>query len=160
ERGADARAHVASAVERDWLARVFPGSVATVREVVFDEARGRAVARTQTRYRDLVLDESIRTAVDPDEARAALAGAGEADPLRILGARPDAEALVARLRFLESAMPELGLPADPTTLVRDALGALASAHDSVDALRRADVAAAVAGLLGHRQRQALEREAP
>ena len=40
------------------------------------------------------------------------------------------------------------------------MGALASAADTLEALRRADVPGAVEGLLTHRQRSALEREAP
>jgi ATP-dependent helicase HrpB len=44
--------------------------------------------------------------------------------------------------------------------VRTAVAALASGAASLEALRRADVPGAVAGLLTHRQRSALEREAP
>jgi ATP-dependent helicase HrpB len=160
ERGSEARVRIASAVERDWLARVFPGSVVTARDVVFDEARGRAVARAVTRYRDLVLAEEIRTNVAPAEASAALATAIAADPGRVLGARPDVDELVARLRFLAKAMPELALSEEPSALLAEALGALASGLRSIDELRRADVPGAVLELLTHRQRAALEREAP
>jgi ATP-dependent helicase HrpB len=160
ERGAEARVRLASAVERAWLADLFPGSVATERTVGFDDARGRAVARTVTRYRDLVLDERIRTDVDPVEASAALARAVAQDPARALGAHAELDALVARLAFLARHMPELGLAADPTPLVADAAATLASGMRSLDDLRRADVPAAVAGLLTHRQRTALERDAP
>jgi ATP-dependent helicase HrpB len=160
ERGADARVRLASAVEREWLARVFPGSVETTREVVFDERRGRAVARTTTRYRDLVLAEEIRTDVDPGSASAALAAAVETDPQAVLADRPDVDALVERLRFLARAMPELDVPADPTRLIADALATLATGVQSLGELRRTDVGGAVMGLLSHRQRTALEREAP
>ena len=160
ERGREARVRIASAVERAWLERVFPGSVTSEREVGFDDARGRAVARTVTRYRDLVLDVAIRGDVDPGDASAALAAALGDDPLRVYADRPEVEALVVRLVFLARAMPELGLPEDPLPLVHDAVRTLASGMRSLDELRRADVVAAVAGLLDHRGRTALEREAP
>ena len=57
-------------------------------------------------------------------------------------------------------MSELGLPTDPASLVRDAVRMLAGGATSLDALRRADVVAAVTGMLDHRARTALDREAP
>lgn len=159
-RGAEGRVRIASAVEREWLERVFPGSVEASRAVVLDAERGRVLARTQVRYRDLVLAETLRADATPAEAAAVLAEAAARDPRGLLGPRADVDALIARLRFLAGAMPELGLPADPETLVRAAVGALAATAGSVEAVRRADVPAAVTGLLAHAQRRALEREAP
>jgi ATP-dependent helicase HrpB len=160
ERGSEARVRLASAVERPWLAEVFPGSVTTERRVDFDAGRGRAVARTITRYCDLLLAEHVRTDVDPAEAAAALAEAVARDPLAALGDRPDVEQLLARLAFLGRAMPELSLPEDPGALLADAVAALASGMRSLGELARADVPGALAGLLTHAQRSALERQAP
>jgi ATP-dependent helicase HrpB len=159
-RGREARVRIASAVERGWLARVFPGSVETEREVAFDPARGRAVSRTLTRYRDLVLDVAVRSDVDAADAGAALAAAIADDPLRVYDGREDVATLIVRLAALARAMPELGLPDDPLPLVQGAIRVLATGATSLDELRRADVAGAVTGLLDHRARAALEREAP
>jgi ATP-dependent helicase HrpB len=159
ERGTEARVRLASAIDRAWLAEVFPGSVTTERTIAFDEARGRAVARTVTRYRDLVLAEQVRTDVDAGDASAALAEAAARDPAGALGDRPDVEQLLARLAFLSRWMPELALP-DPAALLTDAVTALASGMRSLAELARADVPGALAGLLTHAQRSALEREAP
>jgi ATP-dependent helicase HrpB len=128
--------------------------------VALDEERGRVLARTVVRYRDLPLEESVRADVGRDELAAVLAAAAARDARALLGARPDVDALVARLQFLARAMPELGLPADIESLVQDAVGALAGSTPSIEALRAADVPAAMGGLLTHRQRSALEREAP
>jgi ATP-dependent helicase HrpB len=160
ERGAEARVRLASAIERSWLADVFPGSVTTERTIVFDDARGRAVARTVTRFRDLVLAEQIRTDIDPGEASAALAAVVANDPAAALGDRPEIEHLIARLAFLARSMPELGLPDDPTPLLADAVAALASGMRSIAELARADVTGALTGMLTHAQRSALDREAP
>jgi ATP-dependent helicase HrpB len=159
-RGGEARVRVASTVERGWLERVFPGSVTRERVVTLDEARGRILGRSVVRYRALVLEEAVRGDTTRAEVAAVLAEAAARDARGLLGPRPDVDALVARLHFLARAMPELALPEDPVSLVRDAIGMLASAVESLEALRRADVPAAVVGLLTHRQRSALEREAP
>jgi ATP-dependent RNA helicase HrpB len=156
ERGAgpEARVRVASAVERAWL------PTRETRELVFDPARGRVVERVRTCHQDLVLAETVRTGIDRVAAGAVLAEVVRADPAAT-GAVGDAErALVARLRFLARTMPELGLPADPDALLADALAALAHGRTSLAELRGADAGAALAGLLTHAQRAALEREAP
>jgi ATP-dependent helicase HrpB len=57
-------------------------------------------------------------------------------------------------------MPELELPADLDALLADAVGALCDGKRSFAELRQADVLGALRGLLSHRQRLALEREAP
>jgi ATP-dependent helicase HrpB len=158
-RGVESRVRIASAVERAWLEHVFPGSVTRERAVTLDEERGRVVGRTVVRYRDVTLEEAVRGDATREEVAAALADAAARDARRLLGPRPDVDALVARLQFLAGAMPELALP-EAESLVRTAVAALASGAASLEALRRADVPGAVAGLLTHRQRSALEREAP
>jgi len=159
-RGIESRVRIASAVERAWLDEVFPGSVTQDRTVVLDEARGRVLGRTVVRYRDVTLDEAVRGDVTRAEVATVLADAAARDARGLLGARPDVDELVSRLHFLARAMPELALPEDAESLVRDAVAALASGAASVEALRKADVPAAVTGLLTHRQRSALEHEAP
>ncbi|MCC6766298.1 MAG: DEAD/DEAH box helicase [Deltaproteobacteria bacterium] len=159
ERGSEARVRLASAIERAWLAEVFPGSVTTAREVVWDRANERIVARTVVRYHDLVLDERVRGDVPPDEVAALLGELARADPQAVVAGREDVRALAARVAFLGRTMPELALP-EPAMLVADAVAALAAGARSFAELRRADVVGAVAGLLTHRQRAALAEHAP
>ncbi len=159
-RSPESRVRIASAVERSWLAEVFPGSVTRERTVALDEERGRVLARSVVRYRDLPLDEALRADVTRDELAAVLAAAAARDARGLLGPRPDVDALGARLQFLARAMPELELPDDVASLAQAAVEALASGASSLESLRQADVPGAIAGLLTHRQRSALEREAP
>ena len=159
-RGAESRVRIASAVERAWLDEVFPGSVTRERTVALDEGRGRVLARTVVRYRDVPLEESVRADVTREEVTATLAAAAARDARALLGPRPDVDALAGRLEFLARAMPELELPRDIEALVHEAVEALAASASSMEALREADVPAAIGGLLTHRQRSALEREAP
>ena len=159
ERGTEARVRLASAIEESWLAELFPGVVTTTRTTTCDAATERLLARTVVRYHDLVLHEEIRAVVDRDEIAALLGRAAADDPLALLGPRDDVDALVARLRFLAAAMPELGIP-EPDVLVRDAVGALAATARAVRDVRRGDVPAVMLGLLTHRQRTVLDAEAP
>jgi ATP-dependent helicase HrpB len=159
EPGTEARVRLASAVERDWLAATFPGSVTTTRHVTCDLAEGRILARTVVAYHDLVLDERVRGDVAPDEVRAVLTRLAAEDPTGVLGPRADLTASSLRIGFLARSMPELALPA-AEALARDAVGALAATVRSLAELRQADVCGAVLGLLSHRQRTALDAHAP
>jgi ATP-dependent helicase HrpB len=159
-RGPEAVVRLASAVERAWLDEVFPGAARTASELVFDAARGRVVARRRTGYHDLVLEEAIRTDVDPGEAGVVLAAAIRSDAGRLGLVDDRVAALRARLAFLARAMPELGWPSDPDALVTDALADLAAGRTRVADVRAADVAGAVRARLGAAQRAALAREAP
>src|SRR5262249_41296112 len=49
---------------------------------------------------------------------------------------------------------------DPSVVLRDAVAALAATARTLDEVRRADAVGAMRGLLSHRQRTALDREAP
>ncbi len=158
--GAEATVRVASAVRREWLDALFPGAVTSERALVFDATRGAVVERRQERYRDLVLSESIRTDVDRNAAGEVLGTALAADPSLGASIAVDAEGLLARLRFLAGAMPELGLPDDPAALFADALASCAAGRRSLGELRDADPIGALRGLLTHPQRSALERDAP
>jgi ATP-dependent helicase HrpB len=153
----EATVRIASAIRRDWLAALFPHAVTTDVELVFDGAREAVVERRRERYVDLVLAESVRTDVDRGRA-GELLGTAVLDDARLLAALADTEtALLARLRFLAGAMPELDLPADP---LRDAVRACAAGRRSVAELRQADLGGAILGSLTSLQRRALEHEAP
>ncbi len=158
--GPEARVRVASAVERAWLAAVFPDALTTTRELVFDAARGRVVARVRERYHDLVLAERVGTDVDPGAAGTILAEAVRVDPAAAVGLDEEGQQVLARLRFLARTMPELGLTADPGALLADAVVHCCAGRRSLAELRAADVLGALRGLLTQAQRTALDREAP
>jgi ATP-dependent helicase HrpB len=150
---------VASLVRREWLEALFPGAITTERTLVFDPEREAVVERSRERYADLVLAESVRSTVDRTAAGELLAAAVAATPDLLGRLAADEAPLVARLRFLARAMPELGLPS-PEELFARAVQARAAGRRSVAELREADLGSAVRGLLGHAQRGALERDAP
>src|SRR5262249_35614682 len=112
------------------------------------------------RYADLVLAEMVRTDVDRALAGELLASSVTADHAILQRLAADHASLLARLRFLASAMPEQGLPSDPLALFADAVHACAAGRRSVAELRQADLGAALRGLLTGAQRAALARDAP
>src|SRR6185369_9810939 len=82
------------------------------------------------------------------------------DPARAAGVGDAERAFLARLRFLQRAMPELDLAADGDAFLADAIAALCDGKRSFAELRQADLLGVLQGLLTHRQRGALAREAP
>jgi ATP-dependent helicase HrpB len=158
--GPDALVRLASAVRPEWLAALRPGSVEETSELMFDEARARVVERTRTRYRDLVLAESVRTAVDRDGAGRLLADAVARAPETLVP--PDARtvAVLGRLGFLAAAMPELSLPRERHAVHAEALRVACAGCTSVAELQRADVPALITGLLTPAQHRGLRENAP
>src|SRR4029077_1183185 len=67
--------------------------------------------------------------------------------------------LLARLRFLTGAMPELALP-DPDSLLASAVQANAAGGRTVAELTGSDLDGTIRGLLDQPQRAALQRDAP
>src|SRR5262249_36388442 len=158
-RRAEAVVDVASEVRREWLDALFPGAVITERMMVFDRQREAVVERRRERFTHLLLSRAVRGGVDRAAAGELLAAGVVSDPALLARVAADEEPLLARLRFLARAMPELAMPS-PDDLLADAVQALAAGRRSVAELREADLGDAIRGLLAHAQRSALEREAP
>jgi ATP-dependent helicase HrpB len=156
----EARVAMASAVERSWLEAMFPDKIRTLREVVFDAASERIVARERELYEDLVLRETIRYGVDPHRAAALLAAEAQRDPARALSIGRDERAFLDRVRFLARTMPELAMPDSDGELLARAIEALSVGKQSFAELRTVDLVGALRAGLGPRQLQALGRDAP
>ena len=149
---------VASAVERDWLP---PEMVSAARELVWDDARERVVARAVVRFEDLVLEEKEIPVEDSEAASALLAEHAEAAPERALALdEPAVSGLLDRLRFLSRSRPELELPEPDATMLASPLPALCAGIRSFAELRRRPLADALLGLLDPRVRRALDQDAP
>jgi ATP-dependent helicase HrpB len=157
---ADARVRLASAIEREWLIDLFPGALVEITETLFDPEGERVVTRTVERYADLVLREHVRTDVERAAAGRLLAEAARATPARALRLGHDERGLLARIAFLARCLPELGLPADPDTLLVAVLDEFCAGRRSFAETRGLDAGAALRRALGHARLTALEREAP
>ena len=156
----EARVRVASAIEQRWLDELFPGSIGSVSEIVFDPDVERVVERERELYLDLPLRETVRLDVDPSIAGPILAEAARRDPAKALAIGREAQALLDRLGFLSRAMPELGMAGTEEGLVGRTIDLLAAGKRSFADLRAADLAGALRSQLTHREREALDRGAP
>ena len=155
---AEGLVRIASAVERDWLP---PELVVEREELQWDAARERVAARRIARFHDLVLDEREVPIADPAAASALLAErAAEALERALPLADPEVVGLLARIRFLARARPELGFEEPDESFQRSLLPELAAGRKSFDELRKAPLAEAIAGALGWQRRRALDTEAP
>jgi ATP-dependent helicase HrpB len=101
---------IASAVEPDWLLDLFPDSIETREELVWNREAERVEQRNQLRYEQLVIDESSGPPNDSQVAAGFLAGkAIEAGAERFADAE-ELGKLMRRVRFaaeyLKDAMPE------------------------------------------------------
>ncbi len=148
---------VASAIERSWLPAEL---VVADRDLVWDEARERVVARAVVRFDDLLLEEKEVPIGDGEAASELLAARAATELDRALALdSPELAALRQRVVFLAAARPDLELRSFDSTL-RDLLPAAATGKRSYAELRAFPLSESFLGALPRTARQALERDAP
>lgn len=150
----------ATAIEPAWLEELFPGSVTTAVEAVWDAATRRVVAREVRRYRDLVLSAVDRDDVPEDLAGSILAAQAVAGVVDVPLWDERVDAWLQRVAFLRGVMPELGLPEfteDDRRLVLEDL--CVGARGAKD-LRERDPLPVVRSLVSPEQQRQVDRHAP
>jgi len=151
---------IASAIDRAWLAELFPQSIQKRRDIVFDESRQRVVARSTTWYRDLLLSEESDASVDPTEAGRTLADALAPRAHDIFASDESALALIQRVAFVRRWMPEQRWPsfddAELATILREACDGRRSLED----MGQGALGAALLGQLPYPLDRLLEEHAP
>jgi len=114
--------NLATAVEEAWLRELFPGDLKEVREVTYDPAAKRVVARREKRFRDLVLEaKESSDAVPLDQAARILAGEVQAGRITIDAWDESVEQWITRVNRLAEWFPEYEVnpvtPGDRLTLL-------------------------------------------
>jgi ATP-dependent helicase HrpB len=155
---AEARVRQASLVRREWLPQSL---VKTEIVVTYDESAQKIIARRQTRYDTLVLDEQPTSLPDSAAAAEALAAAArqhwdQAFPHD----RDEVTSYIARVRCLAQWMPDLQLPELSDEILQSLLPELCRGRRSFAELRTAPWLDAIQNLLTYPQRRAVETEAP
>ena len=102
--------NLATAVKEEWLHEFFPEDFKVVQVAVFDSATRRVVARAQTRFRDLILEEKVAGDALPEEAAVILAREVTAGRCPLKNWNETVEQWILRVNRLREWMPELGLP--------------------------------------------------
>ncbi len=154
----EARARMASAVERSWLS---PDVLRTREELFFNPTRGQVEARLRTYWDDLLIEETPVAISDLAAAAELLAREARAQLDRLLPAVDStAGRLLARVQWLAGAMPELGLPALDRLALESLLPELCLGLRSLEELRGADWWSLLQRTIGYERVAEIERLAP
>jgi ATP-dependent helicase HrpB len=102
--------NLATAVKEEWLREFIPGDFKVVQVAVLDSTTRRVVARDQTRFRDLILEERVAGDPLPEEAAVILAREVAAGRCALKNWNETVEQWILRVNRLHEWMPELGLP--------------------------------------------------
>lgn len=111
ERNLNVVLNLATAIKEDWLRALFPAGFTAVQAVAYDPALRRVVAREESRFRDLVLEEKVSDHPPVDEAAGILAREVAAGGLVLEKWDESVEQWILRVNRLREWMSELELPA-------------------------------------------------
>jgi len=161
--GGEARVRQASAVDADWLGEepLASANLRTSDELLFHPSRRQVEARHRTAWIDLVLDETPVAISDAPAAARLLAREAAADFDRVRP-RDDSAAgrFLARVRWLATAGPDLGLPDCDDARLALLLPDLCLGLRSLDEVQAADWLAPIQALVGYDRLAEIDRLAP
>ncbi len=103
--------NLATAIKEEWLRELFPADFKEVHTVVYDPTLRRVIARNETRFRDLVLEERLSDSPPAEEAAGILAREVAGGRCALDNWNESVEQWILRINRLREWMPELGLPA-------------------------------------------------
>lgn len=156
--GIESLVRQASAVRREWL---LPDKLATEITVSFDAGAEKLVARKQTRFDDLVLDDTPAHVADEGDAARVLAAAAVERLDKVLPpADSDAGRFRTRVRCLRAWLPDGGLPAFDDSDLAGLLESMCRGLRSLAQVRAGPWLDVLRGSLTYQQLQLVEREAP
>ncbi len=101
------RLSLATRIREEWLEELYPGDFQVVEGAVYDEIQRRVVAKTERRFRDLVIETRATGEVPPAEAARLLATEAAEGRLTLKHWDDAVEQWIARINTLAEAMPEL-----------------------------------------------------
>jgi ATP-dependent helicase HrpB len=151
---------LASAIEPEWLAALYPDSISEAALLQWHESAGRVDEVKRTYYGQLVLEETSRPAPPSAEVSRLLADAVSAQGLSVF---PDADLipmLQARLALLAETFPDGKILALSEEEVRTCVEALCTHKRSLSELKHESLIGSIVGRLPPRQRELLERQTP
>jgi len=155
----ESRVSLASAIQEEWLAQVFPDLWEQRLLHRFDAEKGKVLGIRETVFAGLVIREDV-VGANPK-----IAGQTLFDHLRKNAAdffmKDDAAAAwLARARFLARQMPELALPPFDADALSPVLRAACEGCVSLDQVRARNLRRLLEGCLNAKQRRALKEFAP
>jgi ATP-dependent helicase HrpB len=151
---------LASAVEIEWLAAMFPNSILQKTELIWNERSGRVDEVQRTCYEQIALEETVRPAAPSEEVSRMLASATYAAHLSPFHDLSSLSAFQARLTFLAKYFPAETWPEMGDSAIREIVMLLCIGKNSLEKLAPISIVKAFTNRLTARQRMLLEREAP
>ncbi|MBN1571547.1 MAG: ATP-dependent helicase HrpB [Acidobacteria bacterium] len=151
---------LASGIEAEWIAGLFPESLSQETELVWNERAGRVHEVRRTSYGQIALEEMVRTATPSEKASNMLASAVfrlGLSPFHDAGSLPGFQ---ARLALLSKCFPGENLPAFADPDIRLAVEQLCRSRRSLDEVVDLSLVDGLLSRLTDRQRALLRREAP
>ena len=154
----DALVRQASEVQREWL----PANLlSTGDELFFHPTQKQVVARRQTCFEDLVLEETPTTIKNPDAAAEVLFQAARTQLSSVVPTDDECfSSFLARARCLAKWMPDLSLRSIDDSLMLETLKQLCRGRRSFTEVRSAPWLVTLQSRLDYAQVQTIEREAP
>jgi ATP-dependent helicase HrpB len=151
---------LASSVEIEWLAALFPDALVEKTERVWNPAAGRVDEVRRTMYERIALEESVRPAPPSEEASRLLAAAAADRGIGLFPDHASVPGLEVRAALLARHFPDSGFPPLDAEAVAAAVARLCRDRRSLAELASAMLVAALVEPLSGHQRALLERETP
>jgi len=158
--GKESRVRIASAIDPDWLADIFPESIVRERVVTFDEDRGRAMAVDLIRYHDLPIREGTPAPASPEESSIALAEWLQPRAIAFFREDESARHWLDRMAFLSRSMPDAGISEMDESKLSEILAGACEGKMTVEAVRRSGLLGHLRGALSYNIARMIEDEAP
>jgi ATP-dependent helicase HrpB len=151
---------IASAIETEWLAGLFPESISQKAELIWNEQAGRVDEARRTAYKQIILEERVQPAAPNDEASQILFSAAFSKELHPFSDRAALPAFRARLSLVAGFFPEEDFPELEENAIHKIVKLLCRNKVSLAELSSVSLIDACMAMLNERQRTILAREAP
>ncbi len=149
-----------TAVEEAWLRELWPADFSDATSVRYDGTQRRVMARTERKFRDLVLAHAERDAAPSDDASRLLADEVLAGRIVLEKWDDQVDSWIRRVNFLARHCPELAVPLFDEAARRMVVEELCSGAVCARDVRDRPVFPVVRGWITHEQALALESYCP
>ena len=155
-----ANIRLASAIEIEWLAELFPEKLVETVKLRWNAAAGRVEEARSTLYEAITLEETVRPAQPSEEAARILAGAVMARGIERLPGYGMLETFRLRLDLMAKAFPEDGWPRIGDEEIPECVRDLCRGRRSFSEIESVSITDILMEKLTVKQRARLDKEAP
>jgi ATP-dependent helicase HrpB len=151
---------LASAVEIDWLAGLFPDSIIQDKKLLWNDRAGRVDEFRRTTYGQIVIEETVAPAAPSAEATLLLVNALLSRGLSEFPGYSSIVELLEKLTLLSTHFPEEHFLVPGELEIHETIMSVCGGIRSLEEISSLSLITSFIGKLTHRQRSLLERETP